>query len=183
MKKLVFTVFVFLMSNAANAGIPLLNYTCPTNIEIHADQGGPVYVNGKEAQLIKFNDNAYDAKSAELTISITVKANQSVEVSYTGKKGANGVCTPAQSPFPNKQSNSPKTVDHLPENIAIEACLKAVAKTVGVDPIQVSTIDSMTTRVGIAVLVKVPGAEVPWSCLSDANGNVDAVSYTGKEGG
>jgi hypothetical protein len=51
------------------------------------------------------------------------------------------------------------------------------------DRTQVSTIDSMSTRVGIAVLVKVPGAEAAWSCLSDATGNVDAVSYTGKEGG
>ena len=183
MKKLVIATCLYLLSSAASADIPLLNYTCPGHIEVHADQGGPVYVNGKEAQIIKFNDNAYDAKTAEVTISITVKANQSIEVSYTGKKGANGDCSPAQSTQSNKPSATQKTVDHKPESIAIEACLKAVAKTVGMDRTQVSTIDSMSTRVGIAVLVKVPGAEAAWSCLSDATGNVDAVSYTGKEGG
>lgn len=183
MKKLVITLCVFFMSSAVNADIPRLNYTCPGNIAVHADQGGPVFINGKESQLIKFNDNAYDAKTAEVTISITVKANQSVEVSYTGKKGANGLCSPAQSPISNKQSNSQIAVDQSPESIAIEACLKEVAKTVGVERSQISSMDSMSTRVGIAVLVKVPGAEAPWSCLSDEKGNVDTVSYTGKEGG
>lgn len=183
MKKLVIATWLYLLSSAASADIPLLNYTCPGHIEVHADQGGPVYVNGKEAQIIKFNDNAYDAKTAEVTISITVKANQSIEVSYTGKKGANGDCSPAKSTLTDKPSGTSKAIDHKPESIAIEACLKAVAKTVGIDRTEVSTIDSMSTRVGIAVLVKVPGAEAAWSCLSDATGNVDAVSYTGKEGG
>ncbi len=40
-------------SGAAHAGIPLLNATCPGNIEVHADKGGPVYINGKEATLKK----------------------------------------------------------------------------------------------------------------------------------
>ena len=183
MKKLVIATGLFFISNAACADIPLLNYTCPGHIEVHADQGGPVFVNGQEAQLIKFNDNAYDAKTAEVTISINVKANQSIEVSYTGKKGANGDCSPSQSVLSPKPPSLSKAVEHKPESVAIEACLNAVAKTVGIDRARVSTIDSMATRVGIAVLVKVPGAEAAWSCLSDATGNVDAVSYTGKEGG
>ena len=38
-------------ATAAPAGIPLLNAICPTGLDVHADQGGPVYVNGKEATL------------------------------------------------------------------------------------------------------------------------------------
>jgi hypothetical protein len=45
------------------AAIPQLNYTCPGKIEVHADQGGPVYINGKEAKLKVFNQNYYEAET------------------------------------------------------------------------------------------------------------------------
>jgi len=48
-------------SSAAQAGIPLVNTTCPGNIEVHADKGGPIYINGKEGNLKKFNDNYFEA--------------------------------------------------------------------------------------------------------------------------
>jgi len=40
-----------LMAGNANAGIPLINVTCPSNLEVHADEGGPVFINGKETKL------------------------------------------------------------------------------------------------------------------------------------
>ena len=43
------------VSGAAQAGIPLVNATCPGNIEVHADKGGPIYINGKEGKLKRFN--------------------------------------------------------------------------------------------------------------------------------
>ncbi|PWK63687.1 hypothetical protein [Aminobacter sp. AP02] len=77
----------------ASASIPLVNATCPGNIEVHADKGGPIYINGKEGQLKKFNNNYYEAKGSGVTISLTINADGSPDVSYTGKHGANGVCT------------------------------------------------------------------------------------------
>ncbi|MEG1038989.1 MAG: hypothetical protein RSE94_03605 [Pseudomonas sp.] len=79
-------------SGAAQAGIPLLNATCPGNIEVHADQGGPIYINGKEGKLKKFNDNAFEARSEGVTISLTIMPDGTPDVSYTGKNKANGVC-------------------------------------------------------------------------------------------
>ena len=38
-----------------------VNATCPGGIEIHADEGGAVYINGDEARLKKFNDNYFEA--------------------------------------------------------------------------------------------------------------------------
>jgi len=75
------------------AKIPLLNATCPGNIEVHADQGGPIYINGKEAKLKTFNDNYYEAKGGHVTISLTINPDGSPSVSYTGQGGANGVCS------------------------------------------------------------------------------------------
>ena len=54
---------------------------------------GPV--NGKETQLKRFNDNYFEARDSDsgVTLSITRSADGSVQMSYTGRHGANGVCS------------------------------------------------------------------------------------------
>ncbi|KQV35554.1 MULTISPECIES: hypothetical protein [unclassified Rhizobium] len=86
-------VFFAFATVPAMAAIPLLNAVCPGNIEVHADQGGPVYLNGKEAKLKVFNENYYEAKGAGITVSLSINPDGTPSVSYTGKHGANGVCT------------------------------------------------------------------------------------------
>ncbi|WP_421579184.1 hypothetical protein [Shinella sp. M31] len=80
-------------ASPAFAKIPLVNATCPGNIEVHADEGGPVYINGKEAKLHVFNDSYYEAKGHGVTVSLSINPDGSAAVSYTGHGGANGVCT------------------------------------------------------------------------------------------
>ncbi len=70
----------------------MLNATYPGKIEVHADEGGPIYINGKEGQLKKFNDNDFEVKGAGVTISLSINPDGSPAVSYTGKNRANGVC-------------------------------------------------------------------------------------------
>ncbi|MFJ3073608.1 MULTISPECIES: hypothetical protein [Pseudomonas] len=91
MKKLLSGLLVA-FSSLAQAQIPLLNATCPGNIEVHADKGGPIYINGKEAKLKKFNDNYFEAKGSNVTISLSINPDGSPDVSYTGKNRANGIC-------------------------------------------------------------------------------------------
>lgn len=91
MKQLALGVLL-VASGTAQAGIPLLNATCPGNIEVRADKGGPIYINGKEGKLKKFNDNAFEARSEGVAISLTIMPDGAPDVSYTGKNGANGVC-------------------------------------------------------------------------------------------
>lgn len=78
----------------ARAGIPLFNGTCPGGLDVHADEGGPVYVDGRETQLKRFNDNYYEARDAEsgVTVSISRTPDGEVDLSYTGRGGANGTC-------------------------------------------------------------------------------------------
>lgn len=64
---------------------------------MHADQGGPVYLNGEAAELKKFNESYFEAKGAGVTVSISVNPDGSPSVSYTGKGGANGICQIAPS--------------------------------------------------------------------------------------
>lgn len=73
-------------------GLPLMNGTCPTGIDLHVDQGGPVYINGTEAQLKKFNDNFYEARSKGITISINRNPDGTMGASYN-RSGRNGICT------------------------------------------------------------------------------------------
>jgi len=91
MKRLLLGVLLAL-STAAQAGIPLVNATCPGSIEVHADKGGPIYINGKEGKLKKFSDSYFEAKGGGVTISLSINPDGSPDVSYTGKNRANGVC-------------------------------------------------------------------------------------------
>lgn len=78
----------------SSGGLPLFNATCPSGLDLHGDEGGPVYVNGKEAALKKFNDNYYEAKDAATgtTVSLSRNPDGTLSASYTGRGGANGVC-------------------------------------------------------------------------------------------
>ena len=98
MKKLVLTLGLLataLPVAQSQAAVPMLNLICGPGIDVHADEGGPVYIDGKEAELTVFNDNAYDAKLGETTISITINTDGTASGSYTGANRANGICNPA----------------------------------------------------------------------------------------
>jgi len=80
-------------SGSARPKLPLFNATCPGGIEVHADEGGPVFFNGKETQFKKLNDNYFEATGSNITLSIAINPDGSPNLTYTGKHGANGVCT------------------------------------------------------------------------------------------
>lgn len=79
---------------AANqGGLPLLNAECPGDISVHSDEGGPVYINGKEASLKRSNANYFEAtdqKSRDV-ISLSRNPDETWSVSITAD-GQGGVC-------------------------------------------------------------------------------------------
>lgn len=94
MKKILSLVTLLLVAGGAHAeGVPAFNVDCPGNMAVSADQGGPVLINGKEAKTRAVNERFFEAKAADVTISISLSDDDSVIVSYTGKHGANGICT------------------------------------------------------------------------------------------
>ena len=88
MKQLVLGVLLASSAGLVHAGVPLINATCPGGTEVHADQGGPIYINGKEATLKKFNDNYFEAKGNAITLSLSINPDGSAAVSYTKKAEA-----------------------------------------------------------------------------------------------
>lgn len=93
MRVIVLSSCLFLcFSIAAEAKVPLFNATCGSGIEVHADEGGPVFINGREAKLTKVGDG-YRAKLGHDSIDFFTNPDGSVTASWTGKHGANGICT------------------------------------------------------------------------------------------
>jgi len=93
MRPILMAVILSAVASPSHAAIPLVNATCPGNIEIHADAGGPLYVNGKEAKLKVFNDSYYEASQGHVTISLSINPDGTASISYTGQGGANGICS------------------------------------------------------------------------------------------
>ena len=92
MRALLSTAILLSLATTAQAGLPTLNYTCPGNIELHTDEGGPAYINGNQAKLKKINDSTFDVTGGGVTVSIGLNPDGSASVMYTGKHGANGIC-------------------------------------------------------------------------------------------
>lgn len=92
----------------------------------------------------------------------------------------NGICSEATAASSN--SNSHSSGSHSSTSKAESACLSAVAKKVDLKPSKLSVIDVKGAEAGIGVTIRVPNVKEPWSCLSDKNGRVQGVSYTGSEG-
>lgn len=175
MKNLLLTVMTLAMAGTASATIPQLNYQCPGQIQLHSDEGGPVYINGKEAKLKKYSDDFYEARGAGVTLSISRSGNQ-YDVSYTSKKGS-GICQPSAGSAASSQASSTEPGKASP---AEKACLKAVSTKAGVALSELQVVDVMDSEAGVGVTIKVPGADAPWSCLSDKKGHVQGAAYTGK---
>jgi hypothetical protein len=98
MNKLLIVVAALVMAGTANAaGIPLLNYSCPGEVSVHADEGGPIYINGEEAETKKFSDAYFEAEGSDVTVSISIGEDDSASVTYTGPGGANGICQPSEA--------------------------------------------------------------------------------------
>ncbi len=89
---LVSSLLVLAAAGAAQARIPFFNATCGGGVEVHADEGGPVYINGKEAKVKKFSSTAYEATHGHDTIDFGMNADGSIDATWTGKSGANGIC-------------------------------------------------------------------------------------------
>jgi hypothetical protein len=88
--------------------------------------------------------------------------------------------TPLQGTQPNGAA-SPVRTNQAPSAVspAETACLAAVASQVGKGG--VSTISVIPSQTGASVMVRVPGAQAPWSCTYQ-NGKVTDVFFAGSEG-
>ena len=97
----------------AMAAVPFFNASCPGGLDVHADEGGPVYVQGREAVLKRFNDRYFEARDASSGITLSISRNDdgAPQVSYTGRGGANGICQVSSRGAPAPATNSARPGD------------------------------------------------------------------------
>ncbi|MBN4959825.1 DUF3011 domain-containing protein [Stenotrophomonas maltophilia] len=117
MRRHALSLTVALVSTAfvapAMAAVPFFNASCPGGIDVHADEGGPVYVQGREATLKRFNDRYFEARDANggITLSISRSDDGTPQISYTGRGGANVICQVSSSGAPAPAANSVRPRD------------------------------------------------------------------------
>jgi len=110
----------------ALAALPMVNGTCPGGREVHADDGGPVYVNGKETRLKRFNDDYVEAHDPArgVTLPITTSAGGGVQMSHIGQGGANGGCSVGRH---DARGGSHDTPAGLPREVTCESQVNTLA--------------------------------------------------------
>jgi hypothetical protein len=81
-----------------------------------------------------------------------------------------------------KAGFAPDAPGNLGTRVAEQACLKAVAKAVHKPLSRLSVSEVLPAGSNTTVMVIVPDANQPWSCLSDAKGHVQSAMFTGKDG-
>ncbi len=180
------TIAGLTIAGAARAEVPFFNAVCPGNVEVHADDGGPIYVNGRETKLRRFNNNYYEAKLESLTISVTVRPDGTPDISYTKKGGVNGVCNVR----PNGAASAPRVNSRMagPPPRAGGAdidlgtmpafCRGAAAEQFDRRPSEITT--SMAFRSGNRIVVQGNYAERKkttfFNCWFDRDGNFMSVN-------
>jgi hypothetical protein len=93
MKALPSTFALLVTCGAAQAAnLPAFEVTCPDDIAVRAEAGGPVYIGDKQAVLSKFSEQYFEAKDEGTTISISLQGAGMPNVTYSGKQGAKGLC-------------------------------------------------------------------------------------------
>ena len=91
-KTLMITAAMVVAAGAAQARSPFFNATCPTDIAVHADEGGPIYINGHESEIHKSSGHYYEARHNRITISLSISPDGAPSVSYTRRNGNNSIC-------------------------------------------------------------------------------------------
>lgn len=113
----------------AHASIAQLNGTCPGGYEVHADNGGPIYINGREARLKRFNDNYYEATDAGgMKVSITRSPDGRTQLSYTQPSGANGICQVSDSSAHVDERARQRSYSNADEELPLSAACESVGQ-------------------------------------------------------
>ena len=84
---------LLLLASAAGAtSIPMFNATCGESVDVHADEGGPIYIDGDPVTTKQIGDSSYEATHNGTTVSVEVFPDSSLEIRYSDPEGNHGLC-------------------------------------------------------------------------------------------
>lgn len=152
----------------AHAAAPKFTASCPTGISVKSNGSGTVRINGKKATVKTLNANAWTAKISGVTIDIA-KDDSGLQLFYTAKGGANGICQVSSSAGSAASSAGTPSQDE-------QACLAATSReTNNGDVVLLST---ETSEANNTVYIGVGPQRAKWKCLVK-NGEVAEVESMG----
>lgn len=61
-----------MIAPASGPGGAVSHHSCPGGLDVHADEGGPVYVQGREAALKRFHDRYFEARDAQRGVTLSI---------------------------------------------------------------------------------------------------------------
>lgn len=174
MKTLLFSCVTLMAAASASAAIPAMNYTCPTGIELHVEEGGYAYLNGKKAKLKVIDDTAFTVSGNGVSVEVVGNPDGSRIVSYTGKHGANGMCSEATYGQQSQKDAAPKKNTAIPPNL-VAICKGEAAGQFATKPMYIQTGKPFATANGFAI--KGTGdlgndGKKPFQCNFDAKGKL-----------
>ena len=92
MRMLPAAAMLTVIAGTAHADIPFFTATCPGGVAVHAEEGGPVTVDGVEADILSETKYAVEARRGDVTVVMTIKPDGSLSVTVPQPDGGTGVC-------------------------------------------------------------------------------------------
>jgi hypothetical protein len=163
---------LFALSLPAHAAAPKFTGSCPTGISVKSNGSGTIRINGKKASVKTLNANAWTAKANGVTIDIS-KDSSGLQMFYTGKGGANGVCQVTASASSAGSSSAPAAGTPSKDE---QACLAATSRQTNNG--DVAVLSTETSEANNTVYVGVGPQRAQWKCLVK-DGKVAEVSSMG----
>lgn len=173
MKRVILTagLALFALSLPAHAAAPKFTATCPTGITVKSNGSGTVRINGKKATVKTLNSNAWTARASGVTIDIA-RDDSGLQLFYTAKGGANGICQVTSSAAAAGSSAGSGGTPSEDE----QACLAATSRETNNGDVMV--LRTETSEANNTVYVGVGPQQAPWKCLVK-NGKVAGVESMG----
>jgi hypothetical protein len=82
---------LFWLAGPAEARVPPFSASCPGRIDVQADNGGRIFINGQPARVRAFDDRSYEARLGRIAVSVVVGPGGRLDVS-SRMRGPDAVC-------------------------------------------------------------------------------------------
>lgn len=159
------------LSLPVHAAAPKFTGSCPTGISVKSNGKGTIKINGVKASVKELNATAWTAKASGVTLDILVDGS-GLQMFYTGKGGANGVCQVAAAA---SSSGSSSAASGTPSNDE-QACLAATSRETNNGDVML--LSTETSEANNTVYIGVGPQRAKWKCLVK-NGKVAEVESMG----
>ncbi|WP_370677295.1 hypothetical protein [Pleomorphomonas sp. PLEO] len=184
------------LASPAEARVPPFAAACPGRIDVQADNGGRILINGQPARVRAFNNRSYEARLGPIVVAVNVGPGGRLDVSSRGRMcqvrpprmepmapgGAMPPMMPGDGPgrpMPPMQGDAGgRPGDNGPMDQMAAACRGEAAAQFRVRPSDIMT--SLPAREGRRFVVQGSfrdrgGRDAPFACMFDGNGRLISV--------